>query len=877
MSAKWVRSQQWDDRHLTGALWPVKVVLRLFSQVSTAIVLLSFVALFGILASVPIGLIARIPTVLFIVVVFITLFVGGAVAPAWAATWLMRRKGVARSPRFVVTTATFLLMTALVIVVWWWGIWPLLRYDPIAGTGVRFFGAFIEKYQAVQFRRLPMMEMNELEFYAWWPLRVVLLLFVLNLVMATIRRIEFSFPRIGVLTVHTGIITIALGSVYYTSHKQEGDMILLSSGGTDDNGKPLAARAESGFYDNTRTALWVTQDRTQGWDQRLLRGMPRYNDYNLNVVPRSEPSATLTDSLGPIDVLVPGRAASEAIHLIDDDISFRIIGYASYAELSEEWLPASAMKGAGAPVAAPERVRMLDLAITAKVPDGQQVPRKTWRLFPDHPSARFEQTALGVEYTIGMSEVRWNALATKLPPGSGHVLIVEHPASGFKAVYSVSEKQIVTVGETGYTLSVKSLAPQPPMPLVTRGYEGASSSLAIVRVQPPSVGASAANGSGGAKPVAFDRWVYSRFPEISQDMLDEVNERGMPKRRDADPGIRITYIDATALNVYFDERADGTVRAMVRQVGADATITENLKPGAEVQIAPIAAIKLGTRIDEAMRVEVPEVVPDEARDRQRIGNHEASVAAVEVRTKLGLAGVYWVPFSKYLTIGREEGGMAREVRLPDGRMVSMCFGRQRHEFWPRMTVRLHDFEMIPYEHSETPKDYRSDVEVTTEWPGPRGVIEPKAAIHRTSLNNPLLIVTPYVAPEGMPLIGRILGQMMSVIAPNQYKFAQAGWDQSGWHDSQQLVAAGRLTKPVARFTILGVGNNPGIYIIAAGAIMMSIGIPWAFYLKPWLLQRQKRKIQEQIARTGGKPPGAAKLNGTAPMHQQTRITEGANR
>ena len=27
---------------------------------------------------------------------------------------------------------------------------------------------------------------------------------------------------IGVLTVHSGIITIALGSIYYTSHKQEG-------------------------------------------------------------------------------------------------------------------------------------------------------------------------------------------------------------------------------------------------------------------------------------------------------------------------------------------------------------------------------------------------------------------------------------------------------------------------------------------------------------------------------------------------------------------------------------------------------------------------------------------------------------------------------
>lgn len=867
MSAKWVRSQQWDDRHLTGALWPAKVVLRLFSWISTSVVLLTFVALYGVLASVPIGLLARIPTVLFIALVFVVLFVVGAVVPVWISGWAMRRKGVGRSVRFIVGTVALLALSAGVVVVWWWGVWPLLRYDPIAGTGVRFFGAFIEKYQAVQFRRLPMMEMSELEFYAWWPLRVVLLLFVTNLVVATIRRIEFTFPRIGVLTVHTGIVTIALGSVYYTSHKQEGDMILLASGGADATGKPMPPRAEKGFYDNTRTALWVTQDRTQGWDQRVLQDVPRYSDYNLNVVPRSEPTQSMTETLGPIDIPVPGRVAGGAIQLIDDDITFRIVGYASYAELVEEWLPATAAKIAGAP----ERVRMLDLVVTAQMPEGQTPPRKSWRLFPDHAAGRAEQNALGVEYTIAMPEVRWNALAMKLPPGTRHALLVEHSASGFKAVYGVSEQQVIAVGETGYTLSVKSLSPRPPMPLVTRGYEGATSSLAIVRVQPP------ADGSGGDKPGAFDRWVYSRFPEISQDMLDEMNDRGMPKRRDADPGIRITYIDASTLNVYFDERADGTVRAIVRQVGAEATVTENLKPGAEVQIAPVAAIKLGSRIDDAVRVEVPEVVPDEARDRQRIGNHEASAAAVEIRTKAGLAGVFWVPFSKYLTIGREEGGMARDVRLPDGRTVSIAFGRVWHEFWPKMAVRLHEFEMIPYEHSETPKDYRSDVAVTTDWPQPDAKQETDGswtAIRRTSLNNPLLIVTPYVAPEGMPLPGRVLGRMMSWIAPNQYKFAQAGWDQSGWRESQQMVAAGRLAKPVARFTILGVGNNPGIYIIAAGAIMMSIGIPWAFYLKPWLIQRQKRKIQEQLARSGGKTASAAKLNGTASTHENERSTQG---
>jgi len=30
-------------------------------------------------------------------------------------------------------------------------------------------------------------------------------------------------------------------------------------------------------------------------------------------------------------------------------------------------------------------------------------------------------------------------------------------------------------------------------------------------------------------------------------------------------------------------------------------------------------------------------------------------------------------------------------------------------------------------------------------------------------------------------------------------------------------------------------------------VLMAVGIPWAFYLKPWLIRRQKRRIQEQLA------------------------------
>jgi hypothetical protein len=35
----------------------------------------------------------------------------------------------------------------------------------------------------------------------------------------------------------------------------------------------------------------------------------------------------------------------------------------------------------------------------------------------------------------------------------------------------------------------------------------------------------------------------------------------------------------------------------------------------------------------------------------------------------------------------------------------------------------------------------------------------------------------------------------------------------------------------------------GIWIIWTGAIMIGMGIPWAFYVKPWLVRRQSEKLR----------------------------------
>jgi hypothetical protein len=862
MSAKWVRSKKWDDQHLTGALLPVKWVLRALSSIWLSVILLTLVSLYGILASIPIGMLALIPTKLFYALTGLVVLALVCVLPTWGVLRLMRTMNRPVSSRFVTGVLMVLALGGASVVLWSRAIWPHLNYveavedGRVVKHGFRFFSDFVGAYSGIPFRRLPHIEMSELEFYAWWPLSLLLVLFVVNLTVATLRRIEFGVPQIGVLTVHSGIITIALGSAYYATSKQEGDMALLA-GDPDPSGKPTPGPSRTGFYDNTDSALWVTMDRGLGWEVRRIPHVPRYNDYNLAAVERGEPSPEWVRDFGPLDIPLPGPAAfGSTPRVVDAEVGLRVVGYASYAELEKQWIRREAGEGADAGATARKRTLIADATVApdAQVPGAGETRQKVWRLMADRPAQRVDNLdLLAVEYTIGMSEERWADLGVPLRAGARHALVVEVPSKGFRGVFEVEPEQEVVVGDTGYTLRVERLEPEPPMPLVTPGYEGAKSSLAVVRVQPPV-------GPDGASPGAFERWVYHRFPEISQDLsLTQTNQRGMPARKAADPSIRIAYIDASQLQVYVDEQADGTARALVRFFGqAEPRSYTGLKVGDSFQAAPALKMTIGERVDGVVGVEVPVVVHPDARDRQSIGNHQAAALAVEVSEKSGARRVHWLPFTKYIEMA---GETERTVTLSDGRQLTMAFGRVFHEFVPRMSLRLADFEMTPYPHSTVPRDYRSDLIVATSW-GPGG--DPgsrQELMRRTSLNEPLLVRTPFLGrtdlPEPVGTVVNSIGAAFSLIAPNQYKFSQAGWDQTGWRQSQAMAEAGQLPRAYARFTILGVGNNPGIYIIAAGAVMMSVGIPWAFYLKPWLVQRRKRKIQEELARAGKLPKGVA--------------------
>ncbi len=520
MSAKWVRSKKWDDQFVPSWAWPAKLLLRAFSSIALAVTLLALVAAYGILASIPIGMIAAIPSylVLFAIVAAAVAVVGGG------GVYVTRLITAPAGPRirFAASLMVFLALAVVVCVV----LYNFGRSTQIIEVGPtaylspkwKFFADFCQEYRATTLRRVPGMEMSEMEFYAWWPIEAILLLFVANLTIATVRRIEFKFVNLGVLTVHTGIITIAIGSIYYAALKQEGDMRLRAGSDAAADGRPAPGEPEAGFFSREQPALWISQDNSSGWDQRPTPGLPRYNEYNLDPTGElSKDKEAQADLLNldhgrKLDIRIPAlplpRAAKDAAPpkpRVDPDIQFRIVGYAPYCTLADRMDVAEAL----GPNVDPSPVRFID-HIQSSIPadpaapppvigappagadatalkPGEQIVGQL-PMVPSMPARRIGMPLpdLEIEYTRNMSEERWQALSSPLPAGIQHALLIEVPGLNFKQVFPIAANQKLEVTPGGYQIEVKQILPKPPFPIITKGYEDAPSSVAIIRVIPPA-------------------------------------------------------------------------------------------------------------------------------------------------------------------------------------------------------------------------------------------------------------------------------------------------------------------------------------------------------------------------------------------------------
>ena len=98
----------------------------------------------------------------------------------------------------------------------------LFIYSSIGSAGIMYPSGLTRLTHALVRQWRPF-EMTEFEWFHWWPFDLLVFLICGTLILTTLRRIPFKRANTGVWLVHSGIVLLMLGCLYYFGSKVEGD------------------------------------------------------------------------------------------------------------------------------------------------------------------------------------------------------------------------------------------------------------------------------------------------------------------------------------------------------------------------------------------------------------------------------------------------------------------------------------------------------------------------------------------------------------------------------------------------------------------------------------------------------------------------------
>jgi len=787
MSAKYERIKQAD----LALPAPLRWVMRALSSITLAVILLTAVALYGTLGATPVYLLT--------LGGLYALALGAALGIAALVIWgVVCLPNVPRPVRAIVTLA------ALGGAGW-------LAYELcVAGYTWASQHPWLSAHRGLTVHHLRMFEMTTQEWFAWWPMQTLLIVFVINMIVATVRRIAFRFVNLGVLTVHTGIVVLALGAVLYGHFKVEGDTLLYR----DD----LGGRFRNTFYDATDQALYVSTNQQEA--MLPLSNLPRFNDY----------------ALGELNIALHDRA--EFQQQFGDRLRLSIPGFIAAGRMTTQWTTHSDIspKATVIDTSPALRLRLGDAT-------GPNKDSPTETLIAGDPAERVMRgRSWAVEYLHQPTPERLRDLRSRF--AGRHGLVVQVPGQNYRDVFAIQPGQTIQAGDTGYTLTIENIGPY-NMPFASEGYEAAQDTRAVVRVE------------GNGKQ--FRRIVMHRYPQRSQDFVPSPNNANTPpmgERQAPDPAIRLAYLDNTRAQYHLF--VDGDALRMIVRLGDGHTMQAGLPDGRiplpgggeTQQFAHVTR-----RIPDMVRVREPTPIPEAQRDPEDEGKYLQALLPVRIGVDLPKdegggtwSRLVWLHHMQYPHLP-EGANRPVTVRVPSIGDVQLAFSRLRHRL--PFAMKLDAFTMTPYPGSNIPRDFESRLLIADLTDA--GALAEAPTPYRAHLNNPITY-----HPDHAPLhLGRVM-------------ISQAGWDppRDGDPNPDAKNAQGKLINQ-QRYTIVGIGNNVGFYIVFTGGSMIVLGIPWAFWVKPALVRRQTRKLQQALTIKADAPERAA---ATDQQEQHTQTT-----
>lgn len=724
-------------------------------------------------------------------------------------------------------------------------------------------------------------EVTEMEIFRHWVFVVLVVLFCVTLAVATWTRIRWNVTNLGVLTVHTGLLLLVGGSVWYFGTKIEGDILVQMP------------RVEVvSLLDPGRGQLGaILAEKDKAWAQNL----PAFGGALALLVddvqgdgPDPVTSVRVRFRSGGQPVQTIELTRERPMQAVSESLALRLRTFPPAVLFYDDEKPALVWQKVGAPEQgiAPltglpmYRERYLDDGYELRQRDGLPAPSKRnwphvnllgvalptgwfehWRLpiAVDAPQLPFDIQVTGyVPYALA-----WRSLASAAT-GAGDgpalnfsiigadrpiqdALFAEMPARSlssrapveFRWARDTIERDALLTPMAGrHELTIQLLDPPLTRILsVERGQrielEGTPYVLEVDDFQPmwqlvsPGL-------RGGVSPAAtvtvrkgetrFQRTVIQRFPAASQD----VDDAGMRHSEGpVDSNIVLRY--RSAGDGWLMVVAGPDVAPMLGVWREDGSIeTFPLTPGAPAPLGGGFAFVLEDLFERGRLVDQPLVEP--LVNRQPGAKREVSAIRLHFRGRdrfEGWSQSVWVPYSRYADVHLPPALPRRPITIqPPG-------SDERWEFLYTRTplvlgaglagVKLQvDF----FPGGLSPERWFSDFYVV-----PMAQVRGAEDLRLDAANQ---------ADPSEPEIRRAHVFTNRTAGVGRWTLFQSGADfDEHW-----------------QYTILGVGNREGMWPMIIGSILIPLGCLYAFYVKPVLIRRRKNAALAARPGSAAAMPGA---------------------
>jgi hypothetical protein len=752
----------------------------------------------------------------------------------------------------------------------------LFLYSSIGSAGLPIHPNLLNPESWISVRQMRFLELTEFEWFHFWPFKLLIALICLNLVVATLRRIPLRVVNLGVWMIHSGIIILAIGSVWYFTTKVEGDtpvarrLITVSSpflapqeliaapGNRLDAGNGYVFRVQSidreweirSGDDAGKTAYAVSvavQTPQRTFIRQLLAGYPQYTEDVIVTDDPDQPMQRAVKAIGRplVDETLQmslGYAPQKYFYIMQSAaIYLRELGEQEWIERPVHGLPRfndylatrqDAWLGAGQML----RADPLDVRVPAVSP---------------------KDPLPGVDVMISRY-LRYARIETRrLPGGTRHdpaVNVLIQSASGESAEYQLlafdpmsstaergllrflwvpTREQIdqlarrqdpslvisVPAADLSLTVPVAGTAVEnPDTPFIP--IEGTDYAYRVQRVEnqiPLSAErvVSLAVVEIKTPQRTFTRWVFD-LPQLNRDLAEGGSMPTHETQELLDDGIQMAYLPGNqpAPVTLIAGPSDGELGVLVAITGREPEYRP-IEVGQEVLIDAGITLTVQQYAAHTRTETRPFVFPEAQRDND-VGVM-SSMVMVDIPTGSDEVSV-WLPYHHYPFAGpakllRRFPYNPSIIELRDGRRIEIMFSRRRMEL-PAPVV-LDDFQ------------------IETHVGGFSG--QTSSILNWTSI---VLFEQDGSFKSSEPLL-------VSVNDPKEHDgfwFFQAQWDPP-----DQPRFEGDPGSEGLNYTVLGVGNRHGVVIQLVGCSLSVMGMLFAFYIKPVIKRRRQARIYADVS------------------------------